>query len=135
MKKIICALLAAMMLFLCSCSSGPAIPYGLYGMEAAKKVETITRPRIALKTDNTFNLTYSTLVPELDHGTFEIKDNTVICTTDDGEKQYFFDIKGDAIFFDAERSSALLEFEGEIGIPDGSEFTLVREFTTSTTEA
>lgn len=133
MKKIMCAVLAAMMLFLCACSSGPAIPYGLYGMDAANEVETITRPRIALKTDNTFNLTYSQFVPKLDHGTFEIKDNTVICTTDEGDKQYFFDIKGKSIYFDAERSSKLLEFEGEIGIPDGSEFTLSREFTTETT--
>ena len=130
MKKIICAVLAVMMLFLCACSSEPGITYGLYGMDAANNVETITRPRIALKTDNTFNFTYSTLVEELDHGTIEVKDEVLICTTDDGEKQYFFDIKGNSIFFDAEKSSKLQEFEGEIGVPDGSEFTLTREFTT-----
>lgn len=103
-------------------------------MEAANKADTITRPRIALKTDNTFNLTYSTLVDELDHGTFEVKDDVIICTTDDGEKQYFFEIKGNSIFFDAEKASKLQEFEGEIGIPDGSEFTLSREFVTETTQ-
>lgn len=135
MKKIICAVLAVMMLFLCACSSEPGITYGLYGMYAANEAETITRPRIALKTDNTFNFTYSTLADELDHGTFEVKDNVVICTTDDGEKQFFFDIKGDSIFFDAERSSKLQKIEGEIGVPDGSEFSLSREFTTETTES
>ncbi len=86
--------------------------------------------------DETFTFNYSTFSSYLAYGHFEVKDDKLICTTDDGNNAYQFDILGYASYnaftglrFDAEHSSKIPSYryssdaaESICPVTDGAKF-------------
>lgn len=74
-------------------------------------------PYISLnETDKIFTFMYSPLSSYLPYGKYELKENTLILSTDDGKFTYYFEKQGNSYIFDAKRSSYIAT------IPDGAVF-------------
>ena len=83
-----------------------------------------TQPRITLyEQDHSYQFMYSLLSSYLNRGHYEIKNDTLILRTDDGEYIYTFKIEENGIYFDEKNSSEIFVLEAPV--PDGAFFEFV----------
>ncbi|MCI9626887.1 MAG: hypothetical protein HFI90_08940 [Clostridia bacterium] len=96
---------------------------GKYEMEAS---EEPLKPYVMLEENQTFQMMYSALMSYLPLGTYEVKEDSVVLTTEDGERHYTFRIDGDTLVFRKDKSSSV-KFGKEELMPDGAVFRLKQE--------
>ena len=83
-----------------------------------------TQPRITLyEQDHSYQFMYSLLSSYLNRGHYEIKNDTLILRTYDGEYIYTFKIEENGIYFDEKNSSEIFVLEAPV--PDGAFFEFV----------
>lgn len=126
MKKIVCILLAVMILMLSACS-GSGFKPAVYRMNDSY-------PRISFKDDGNFVFVHGLSASRMTLGTYTVEEDeeeniTLKLNCEDGETVYYFDVTEDSIVFDGEKSTPIYrEFEDESEITDGTEFELWREY-------
>lgn len=91
------------------------VALGDYVWSGEEQVQTAA---IRLQQENEFRMMLSPLSSYYGIGTYQIQDGRLIATTDDREFQYVFQIEGETLAFDEQRSSELM------GVPfsDGAVF-------------
>lgn len=67
--------------------------------------EQLAAPSFTLQEDGTFTFHFSALSSYIGHGSYQLDENVLILTTDDGDFSYQFDIVEEGFAFDAEHSS------------------------------
>lgn len=128
-KSIILGVLALFLLFAgCTRQTEEGQPIaqvqlGKYEMEAS---EEPFKPYVMLEENQTFQMMYSALMSYLPLGTYEVKEDSVVLTTEDGERHYTFRIDGDTLVFRKDKSSSV-KFGKEELMPDGAVFRLKQE--------
>ena len=130
MKKIISVILIAVMLFCfasCTTVSKDSIQPAVYRMHEAKRY-----PHLALRNDGSFSIVHNSMAMNSTEGTYKVEDKVLILTAEDGAV-YCFNIKKDAVKFDADISDAFDTsiFEEGSEIVDGTEFFLWRTYENS----
>ena len=96
--------------------------YRMTDAESGKFVPTLTLNR----TDNSFSFTFDPLSSYLSYGSYERKNNKIICKTDDGQYKYVFNITDEAtLVFDKKASSPVKVNDDKIAseIKDGAVFS------------
>ena len=73
-----------------------------------------------------FTFVFSPISSTIHMGSYEIRDNTLILTTDDGNNSYFFLIEGNSLIFRAERSTSIQKFRDLNIVHDKTVFSLVK---------
>lgn len=98
-----------------------AIENGLYTMSESE----INPPTISFNlNDSTFQFTFDILSSYLNIGTFSIEENKIICTTEDGNYNFIFEIiDKHNISFISNESSDVKTVEGLISVVNGAIFT------------
>lgn len=121
MKKIIVLCLSALLPVLlftgCNSSLPESATARLYSYSASS--EPVIKPSLELREGDRFTFTLSPLSSYLPVGSYEVRNDTLLLKTDNGKKAYVFRIRGEALIFDAENSSALPDYAD---IPDGAAF-------------
>ncbi|MGN1194124.1 MAG: M56 family metallopeptidase, partial [Acutalibacteraceae bacterium] len=96
--------------------------YRMTDAESGKSVPTLTLNR----KDNSFSFNFDPLSSYLSYGTYERKNGTIICKTDDGQYKYVFKITDEAtLVFDKKASSPVTVYDNKIAneIKDGAVFS------------
>lgn len=123
MKRILSLVLAAAMLFcLAACTpvSKDSIEPAVYRMEDEQY------PRLSLRKDGTFSLTFTVMANHASKGVYSVSDKVLKLECSDGTV-YCFDIKKKALEFNAELSDEFVKvYESEPDIVDGTTFELWR---------
>ncbi len=121
-KKVLCGVLAAGMLFLPSCGAPEVIEsVGIYSYYEAETLMDGDVPRFTLLEDGTYSFHYALHSSFFGFGTYVIDGNTLVLTQgleSDGV-EYRFEKKGDSYVFDAKNSAAMYPL---VEIPDGAVF-------------
>jgi len=81
------------------------------------------KPFVNLKENNEFVFVYSAISSYIPVGTYEINQDNLILTTDDGKYEYVFKIKNNTVIFNKEASDSYI---GD-SLKDGAVFILERE--------
>ncbi len=91
-------------------------------------------PRISLKEDNTFGITFNAMASGSAYGTYTVSEDEILTLTTENGSVYNFEIKKTAIVFDADTSDNFAPDTGEeisaefaVEIVDGAEFELWRK--------
>lgn len=127
MKKLVSVILTAVMLFgfgSCAGVSEDSIQPAVYRMHESQRY-----PHLSLRDDGSFSLVYNSMAVGSAAGTYKVEDKVLILTAEDGSV-YCFDVKKDAIKFNADLSD---EFDASYmdegsEIVDGTKFFLWREY-------
>ncbi len=92
-------------------------------------------PRISLKDDGTFGITFNAMANGSAYGTYTVSEEEILTLTTESGAVYNFEIQKKAIVFDADTSSKFLpeaegaaSFETTPEIADGAKFELWRKF-------
>ncbi|MBQ2847735.1 MAG: lipocalin family protein [Clostridia bacterium] len=84
-------------------------------------------PRISIREDKTFTMTYTQMSNRLTRGTYSVDGNILTLSADDGAV-YNFEIAKTSIIYIGETSTPFeVVYEDEPEIPDGTEFNLWRK--------
>lgn len=95
---------------------------------AVYRMEDMQYPRLSLKEDGTFSLVYTSMASRITKGTYSVEEKVLKLECEDGSV-YCFDVKRNAVVFNAELSDAFIkEYENEPDIPDGTKFEFWRAF-------
>ena len=126
MKKVLCIILAAMLLILGACSN--TIPrtelvYGIYCPEDAPT----TFPKLYLKDDGNFSFNYKSMGAGVEKGTYDVEGNLLTLNCTDSEMVFTFEIAENYIIFDAENSSPIEQDQLTTPIVDGTKFLIRHE--------
>lgn len=130
MKKFVSVILMAVLLFsFASCAkvSENSIEPAVYRMHENERA-----PHLSLRDDGSFSFVYNTMAIGSSRGTYKVEDKVLILTAEDGSV-YCFDVKRDALKFNAEISD---EFDASVmqegsEIVDGTKFSLYRTYENS----
>ncbi len=77
-----------------------------------ESVEQMSKPYLSIDEENkTFQFFWSMLSSYIAQGTYEIKDNELICKTDDGSNTYTFEILEDGYKFIEDKSSKIPKYK------------------------
>lgn len=132
-KGIILAILAGFLL-LSGCTQKKAeevqqpaaqVQQGTYEMKSS---EEPLKPYVILEEGQRFQMMYSALSSYIPVGTYEMKGDSVVLTTEDGKRHYTFQINGDTLVFQKDKSSSV-KLGKEEAVPDGAVFRLKQEQT------
>lgn len=133
MKKLLCVLIAALILLLGACSSAPKgiNPGTIYKTTSTEGIPT----RLYLRENGRFSLDCFYSVERYITGTYEIGADAVKLTAGDGAV-YVFKIDGDSLVFDAANSDEIPRTDDEKPqIADGEKFEFFREMKTTATNS
>lgn len=130
--KVFGILLAAGVLFLPACGAEEeagetdvpnetAITGRVYSYREAETALEWDKPGFTLYEDGTFYFYFSAISSYVGLGTYELNEETLVLTTNDGNYEYCFTAAegGDSYVFDKENSSKVTHFAE---IPDGARF-------------
>lgn len=130
MKKLISVVLMAVMLFsFASCAnvSKDSIQPAVYRMHESQRY-----PHLSLRDDGSFSIVYNSMSINSTKGTYKVEEKVLILTAEDGSV-YCFDVKKDAIKFNADISDEFdtSVFEEGSEIVDGTKFFFWRAYENS----
>lgn len=77
-----------------------------------RESEDVIKPTLSLFEGNEFTFTFSGISSYWGVGIYNIKEDLLVLQTSDGSYRYVFEIKGDELIFDAQKSSKELHFSG-----------------------
>lgn len=126
MRKLLLCMLILFCTLLCGCLSknSESLSLGKYELKDATGVTTLY---VLLKENNEFIFKSSYFGSFLDHGTYEIKNHTLILTTDDKAYAYVFQIyNGNVLYFDLKQSLMITKCRNICSIKDGANSVNVR---------
>ncbi len=135
MKRFLAVFAAAVILVLGGCagetttsnSGKGSIDPGVFCFEEARF------PRISIKEDGKFVITYTAVAERITLGTYTVSEDEILTLNAEDGSVYNFKIKRDSIEFIGETSTAFEKLhEDEPEIPDGSSFRLWRKYTPTT---
>ena len=133
MKKLLCVLIAALILLLGACSSSPKgiNPGSVYKTTNSDGFST----RLYLRENGRFSLDCFYSVERYITGTYEIGTEAVKLTADNGA-EYVFKIDGDSLVFDAVNSDEIPRTDDDKPqIADGEKFEFYREKRSTSTKS
>ena len=136
MKKFFAAIMLAAIVMLCGCNQETTTSNSGKGSidPAVFCLEDSRYPRISLKEDNTFGITFNAMALGTAYGTYTVSPEEILTLTTENGSVYNFEIKKTSIVFDADTSDsfapdsneeAAAEFSTEI--VDGAKFELWRK--------
>lgn len=133
MKKLLCVLIAALILLFGACSSSPK---GINPGSVYKTTNSDGFPtRLYLRDNGRFSLDCFYSVERYITGTYEIGTEAVKLTADNGA-EYVFKIDGDSLVFDAANSDEIPRADDDKPqIADGEKFEFYREKRSTSTKS
>ncbi len=118
MKKICtCILLIIFLVLLSAChndSSSDKVENGTYILDQKESDEGEVLPYINIE-ENKMVFSYNLLSSYLPYGTFTVKDGMLTMTTDDKKYTYVFQIDGDNLIFQKDKSSSVNLIDDRLG--------------------
>ncbi len=122
MKKVICILIAAMLMLLSACSSSGSITPAVYKMNHGF-------PRVSVRENGTFAIVLSSNYSHMINGTYTVPEENLLKVKSDNGDTYYFEITEDSLIFDGKKSDPIEKMEGdEAEFVDGTEIELWREY-------
>ena len=124
MKKIELIILSLItVIFLSACTQKTTtLTLGSYFLDTDDFVST---SKIRLEEDSKFTFMLNFLSSYIPSGTYSISDGELILKTDDGEKEYFFQIDDKTLIFNEEKSTKTPAYKNATNLlVDGAEFNL-----------
>ena len=137
MKKIFAILMLAVVVMLGGCKQETTTSNSGKGSidPAVFCLEDSKYPRISLKEDGTFGITFNAMAHGSAYGTYSVSEDEILTLTTDNGSVYNFEIAKTAIVFDADTSDAFTpELEDGVSVEtandivDGTKFELWRKF-------
>lgn len=135
MKKLFAILMAATLLMLSGCGGETTTSNSGKGSidPAVFCLEDERYPRISVKEDGSFSITYTVMAEKTTYGTYTVSEDEILTLNADDGSVYNFKIESKAIVFDADTSSDFgYQSDGEAistpEIADGTKFELWRKY-------
>ena len=136
MKKIFTVIMIAVVAMLSGCNQETTTSNSGKGSidPAVFCLEDSKYPRIALKDDGTFGITFNAMASGSAYGTYSVSEDEILTLTTESGDVYNFEITKTAIVFDADSSSDFLPESEEASIEttpeivDGAKFELWRKY-------
>jgi len=117
MKRTWAILIIMIALFLTACNSNNekiTVKVGTYVLEQTETESTFL-PYVNIS-DNDITFTYDFLSSYLPHGTYTIEDDILTMITDDNQYKYVFQVDGDKLIFQKNKSSDVNLTDARFGI-------------------
>ena len=136
MKKFFAVIMLAAIVMLCGCNQETTTSNSGKGSidPAVFCLEDSRFPRISLKEDMTFGITFNSMATGSVYGTYSVSPEEILTLTTDSGSVYNFEIKKTSIVFDADTSDDFVsdsveEFSAETTpeIVDGAKFEIWRK--------
>lgn len=136
MKKLFAVIMISVVLMLSGCNQETTTSNSGKGSidPAVFCLEDSRYPRISLKENNTFGITFNAMAIGTAYGTYTVSEDEILTLTTENGSVYNFEIKKTAIVFDADTSDNLApdsdeEISAELAteIVDGAKFELWRK--------
>ena len=136
MKKFFAIMILAVVIILSGCNQETTTSNSGKGSidPAVFCLEDSRYPRISLKDDNTFGITFNAMASGSAYGTYSVSEDEILTLTTESGNVYIFEITKTAIVFDADSSSGFLPESEEISVEttpeivDGAKFELWRKY-------
>ncbi len=130
MKKFIAILMLAVILVLGGCAETTTSNSGKGSIDPAVfRMGEDRVPRISIKEDGTFLITYTVMAERLTTGTYSVSEDEILTLEADDGAVYNFKIERDGIVFIGETSTPFEQLhESEPEILDGAKFDLWRKY-------